>query len=173
MCRIGQLLVVDSSYFRISTAFTTVCMPFCSADDSAFPISYARQRLYLFPHYFAQRMVADCSFFCLSMAFKVCAPFCSADDSALLILLLVNGFHCLDAVLLSGCQCIPISYARQWLSRFVCRFAQRMAADYSFFRLSTAFTTVSVPCFPAEGCSLPVVLLVNGFHGLRAILLRR
>jgi len=47
-----------------------------------------------------------------------------------------------------------------------------MAADYSFFRLSIAFRTVSVLCYPADGGSLPVLLVVNGFHGLRAVLLR-
>jgi len=48
-----------------------------------------------------------------------------------------------------------------------------MAADYSFFRSSMAFRTVYVPCYPADGVSLPVLLVVNGFLGLRAVLLHR
>jgi len=64
--------------------------------------SSAQRRLSLpFAHRIPQRMVAACPFSYLSTAFTVCAPFCSAHDSALLILLLINSFHCLHAVLLS------------------------------------------------------------------------
>jgi len=133
--------------------------------------SSARRRLSLpFARRIPQRMAAACPFSCSSTAFTVCAPFCSAHDSALLILLLVNGFHCLHAVLLSGWQCISSSYTRQRLSLFPRRFTQRMAADCSFFRTSTAFT-VCAPFCSADGSRLLILPLVNGFHnGLRAVL---
>jgi len=91
----------------------------------------------------------------------------------LLILLLVTGFHSLHAVLLSGWQHIPISYAPQWLYLFPHRFGQLMAADCSFFCSSTAFM-VSVPFCSADGCRLLILPLVNGFqNGLCAVLSSR
>jgi len=133
--------------------------------------SSARTRLSLpFACCIPQRMPAACPFSCSSTAFTVCTPFCSAYDSALLTLLLVNGFHCLHAVLLSGWQRIPSSYTHQRLSLFPHRFAQRMAADCSFFRTSTAFT-VCMPFCSADGSRLLILPLVNGFHnGLHAVL---
>jgi len=139
------------------TAFTTDCAPYRSADGSellvpplgdGFPYysravflsgwqqlarSLARQRLSLFARRFAQSMTAHCSFFCSLMAFTVSTPFCSVDGSAFLVLTLVNGFPCFHAVLLSGWQQIIHSSARQRLSQFARRFAQRMAVDCSFF----------------------------------------
>jgi len=48
-----------------------------------------------------------------------------------------------------------------------------MAADCSYFRSSTAFTTDSAPYCSADDSGLLIPLLVNGFHnGLRAVLLR-
>jgi len=123
----------------------------------------------------AQLMTAHCLFFRLSMAFTtVFAPYCSAAGSGLLILPLVNGFHDgLHAVFLSGWQRIAHSFSRHRLSRrFSRRIAPRMAADCAFFRASTAFTTVCVPCYPAVGSGLLILALVNGFHeGFRAVLL--
>jgi len=117
-------------------------------------------------------MAADCSFFRSSTSFTVYAPFCSADDCALLILPLVKGFHHgLCAVLLSRCQRIAHSSARQRHSRFACCFAQRMVADCSFFHSSMAFLTVCAPISSVDGNALLVLTLVNGFHGLRAVLL--
>jgi len=117
-------------------------------------------------------MAADCLFFRSSTAFTVCVPFCSANGSGFLLLAVVNGFHHgLRAVLLSGWQRIAYSSARQRYSRFVRHFAQRMAADCSFFRSSTAFPTVCAPISSADGSALLVLPLVNGFHGLRAVLL--
>jgi len=56
--------------------------------------------------------------------------------------------------------------------RFAYRIPQRMAADCSFFRSSTAFTTGFAPYFSADGSGLLILSLVNGFHdGLRAVLL--
>jgi hypothetical protein len=98
----------DRSFFRSSTAFTTVYAPYCSADGSGLLIlplvngfhngsravlrsgwqriahSSARQRLsQRFARRFAQRMAADCSFFRSSTAFAtLCAPYYSADGSA-------------------------------------------------------------------------------------------
>ena len=53
--------------------------------------------------------------------------------------------------------------------RFTYRIPQWMAADCSFFLLSTAFTTVFAPYFSADGGGLLILSLVNGFHdSLRA-----
>jgi len=190
----------DRSFFRSSTAFTTVYAPYCSADGSALLIlplvngfhnglravllsgwqwiahSSARQRLsQRFARCIAQRMAAHCSFFRSSTAFTtVFAPYCSADGSGLLILPLVNGFHNGSrAVLLSGWQRIAHSSARQRLSpRFARYFAERMVAHCSFFRSSTAFTTVCARYCSADGSGLLILPLVNGFRdALRAILL--
>jgi len=169
-------MAADCSYFRSSRAFMTDCAPYCSADGSALLLRSTRQRLFRrFARCIAQRMAADCSFLHSSMAFTpVCTPYCSADGSGLLILLLVNGFHDgFRAVLLSGWQRIAHTSALQRLSRRFARcMAQRMAADCSFFRSSTAFTTVRVPYGSADGSGFLILLLVNGFHdGLRAVLL--
>ena len=108
--------------------------------------SFSRQRLSRrFACRIAQRIAAHCSYFRSSKPFMTdCAPFCSAGGSALLILQFVKGFHDgLRAVLLSGLQRIAHTSARQRLSqRFARRIAQRMAADCSFFRSSTGFTTI-------------------------------
>jgi len=194
----ARRMTARCSYLRSSTAFTTVCAPFCSTDGSELLIlplvngfhhgsravlsgwqwiahSSARQRLSpRFTRHIAQRMAVDCSFFHSSTAFTtVRTLFCSADDSALLILPLVNGFHdSLRAVLLSGSQSIAHSSARQWLSPLFARpIAQRMAVDCSFLRSSTAFTTVRAPC-SADGRGLLILPLVNSFSGsLHAVLL--
>jgi len=163
--RFAPRMTAHCSYFRSSKAFTMVCAPYCSADISGLFIlplvkvfhglrailhsewqriarSSARQRLSpRFVRRIVQRMSADCSFFYLSMAFTVCAPFCTENGSGLLILPLVNGFpDGLHADFLSGWQCIARSSARQRLSRFARRIAQRMAADCSYLRSSMAFT---------------------------------
>jgi len=198
--RIAPRMAADCSYLRSSTAFTTVCAPYCSADGSGLLIlplvkgfhdglravlprgwqriahSCTRQRLSRrFARRISQQMAADCAFFLSSTAFTtVCAPYCSADGSALLILPLVNGFpDGFRAVLLSGWQQIAHTSPRQRLSRrFARRIAQRMAADCSFFLPSTAFTTVCAPYCSADGSGLLILPLVNGFHdGLRAVLL--
>jgi len=119
-------------------------------------------------------MAVDCSYFRSSKAFTTdCAPYCSG--SGLLILLLVNGFHDgLCAVFHSRWQRIAHSFSRQRLSRrFSRHIAQRMAAHCSFFRSSTAFTTVFTPYCSADGSGLLILPLVNGFHDrLRAVLPR-
>jgi len=131
-------MAADCSYFCSSKAFTTDCTPYCSPDGSAFLIlplvngfydglravllcgwqqitdSCTRQWLSLrFSCRISQRMAADSSYLCSSMAFtKVFAPYCSVDGSRLLILPLVKGFHDrLCAVLLSGWQRIAHSSA--------------------------------------------------------------
>jgi len=151
-------------------------MPDCSADSSAdrpffgsLMAIFSLRCAYRIP----QRMAADCSFFLSSTAFTtVWAPYCSADCSALLILPLLNSFHNgLHAVLLSGWQRIAHTSARQRLSRRIAR-CIAPAADCSYFRSSTAFTTVSPPYFTADGSGLLILSLVNGCHdGLRAVLL--
>jgi len=160
--RIAPRMAAHWSFIRLSTAFPTVCAPYCSADGSALLIlplvkdfhdglravllsgwqrighSSTRQQLFRrFARRNAQRMTADCSYFCLSKSFTMdCALFSSAEGRALLILQFVKGFHDgLRAVLRSGLQHIAHTSARQRLSqRFACRIAQRMAADCSFFR---------------------------------------
>jgi len=47
-------------------------------------------------------MAVHCWFFRSSTAFMVYLLFCVVDDNVLLVLPLVNGFHGLRAVLLSG-----------------------------------------------------------------------
>ena len=112
-------MAADCSYFRSSTAFTTVFAPYCFTDGSVLLIlplvngfhdglcvvlpcgwhriahSCARQQLsQRFSQHISQRMVVDCLFFLSSMAFtSVFAPYCSADGSGLLILPLIVGFH--------------------------------------------------------------------------------
>ena len=191
-------MVEDSSYFRSSTAFTTVRAPYCSADGSGLLIpllvncfhnglravllrgwqriahSSAHQRLYLrFARRIAQRMAAHCSFFLSSMAFPtVCAPYCSSDGSALLILPLINGFsYGSHAVLLTGWQRISHSSARERLfRRFARRIAQRLVAHCSFFLSSMAFPTVCSPYCSSDGSALLILPLINGFsYGSHAV----
>ena len=119
----------------------------------------------------AQRIAGDCSFFHSSTAFTVYAPFSSAAGRVFLILLLVIGFpDGLRTVLRSGYPRISHSSTGQWLSQFACRFAQWMAAYFSFFRSSMAFTVYAPFCF-ADDWGLLILPHVNGFHdGLRAVL---
>ena len=147
-------MAVDCSFFRSSTALT-VSVPFCTTNGSGLLflphvngfhdglhavllrgwqwIAYTSARQPLsrrFLRSFAQRMAADCSFFLSSMAFTVSELYFSAYGSGLLILPLVKGFPdglCSD--FLRGLQCLARSSARQWLSQFARRIAQRMAAD--------------------------------------------
>jgi len=119
-------MAADCSYLRLSTAFPTVRLPYCSADSSRLLIlllvngfpnglranfvsgwqciagSSARQWLSWFAHHFAWRMRMYSSFFRSSTAFTVCVPYFSMDGSRMLVLPLVNGFLSLRAVLLSG-----------------------------------------------------------------------
>ena len=96
----------DRSFFRSSTAFTTVRAPYCSVDRSAdrsiFRSSTALTTVRA-PYYSADHS-ADHSIFRSSTAYTtVCPPYCSADGSRLLFLPLVNGFHDgFRAVLLGG-----------------------------------------------------------------------
>jgi len=190
--RIARWMAADCSFFRSSTAFPTVCVPYCTANGSGFlllPVVHrfhdgsravllsgwqwiadtsARQRLSRrFVRRIAQRLAAHCLFFHSLTAFPpVRVPYCSADGSALLILSLVNGFSDgLRAVLLCVWQRIAHSYTRQRLFRqFARRIAQQMAAHCSFFLSSTAFPTVRAPYCLADGRGLLVLSLVNGFH---------
>jgi len=139
------------SFFHSSTAFTTVCAPYWSADCSVLLILplvngfhnglraillcgwqriahySARQRLSRrFSCRIAPRMGAYCSFFHSSTAFTMaCAPCCPADG----------------------------------------------AADRLFFLSSTAFTTVCTQYCSADGSRLLIPPLLNGFpDGSRAVL---
>jgi len=155
-------MAVDCSFILSSTAFMTVCAPYCSADGSGLLVlslvngfhdgsgavwlslwqriahTSAHQRLSRrFARRIAQWMVADCSFFRSSTAFPtVCAPYFTANGSGFLLLPVVNCFHDGSrAVLLGGWQRIAHTSARQRLSRrFARRIAQWMVADCSFFR---------------------------------------
>jgi len=168
---IPQRMAADCSFFLSSMAFTTVFAPYFSADGAGLLIlslvngfqeglrtvllsglqcvahTSARQWLsQRFAHCIAQRVAADCSYFRTSKALMTdCAPYCSV--SGLLLLPLVNGFHDgLRAVFHSRWQRIAYSFSRQRLTRrFARRIAPRMAAHCSFFRSSTAFTTVFAP----------------------------
>jgi len=147
-------MVADCSYFRSSKAFTMVCTPYFCVDISGLlilPLVYGFHSLRtvllsewlriahscaeqwlsrLLACRFPQRMVVYFWCFHLSTAFTVCAPFSLADDSALFVLPLVNGFLCLHTILLNGWQWIARSSARQQLSRFAHRFAQRMTGHF-------------------------------------------
>ena len=163
-------------------------------------LSSGRQGLSRFARCFPPRMAAHRSFFRSSTSFTVSTLFYSADGSGLLILLLVDGFTTvcvqsytadgsvlpifllvnsfhdgLRAVFLRRSWRIACSSAFQWLSRrFMRRIGQWIAADCSFFRSSTAFTTVCTQSYPVDGSALPILPLVNRFHdGLRDVLLRR
>jgi len=93
----------------------------------------------------------------------------------LLNLLLANCFH--DD--LRAADCSPYrSFFRSSTSiipdRFAYHIPHRMAADYCFFRLSMAFTTVCAPYCSADGSGLLIPPLINGFHNsLRAVLICR
>ena len=145
-------MAADCSFFHSSTVSTMDSLPYCIADGAA-----------------------NRSFSLSSTVFTtVCRPYCSADGSRLLVLPLVIGFYNgLPAVLLCGWQRIAHCSARQRLFRRFARcMAPRMAADFSFFRLSTVFTTVCAPYCSADGSGLLILALLNGFHdGLRAVLL--
>jgi len=174
---IPQRMAADCSFFPSSTAFTTVFAPYFSVDGGGLLILFlvngfhdglravllrglqgiahtsARQRLsQRFARRIALRMAADCSYFRSSKAFTTdCAPYCSG--SGLLMLPLVNGFHDgLRAVFHSRWERIAHSFSRQRLSRRFSRsMALRMATHCSFFRSSTAFTTVFAPYCSADG----------------------
>ena len=176
-CRIAQRMAVDCQYFRLSTAFTTVCTPYCSADGSGLLIlplvngfpglhaillcrweriahTSACQRLSRgFAFSLTQRMVAHCPYFLSSRAFMtVCSPYRSADGIRLLVHPLVKGFPVsLHAVLLSGWQRIVYSSAHQQLLWFRYCFALGMTEDCSFFHLLMAFTMVCLSFYSADG----------------------
>jgi len=111
-------------------------------------------------------MTAHCSYFRSSKAFTtLCALYCSEDGSGLLILPLVSGFpDGLQTVLFHRWQRIAHSSARQRLTRFAQRIAQRMSADCLYLPLSTAFPAVRAPYCSADSIGLHVLPLVNSFH---------
>jgi len=116
-----------------------------------------------FAHSISQRMAVDRSHLRLSMAFMpVCVLYCTADSIALRTHLLINGFHGLRAIFVSGWQSIARSSCHQCLTWFACRFVQRMATHCSFFRSSTAFTMVCVLYCLADGSRLLKPRLFNG-----------
>jgi len=196
--RIAQQTAAYCSFFRSPTAFTTVCAPQIArriAHSSArrrqlspaglravllsgwqrITHSSARQRLSRrFARRIAQRMVSDWSIFRSPTAFTtICAPQIVrriAHSSARRRQLSPAG---LRTVFLSGWQRITHSSARQRISRrFASHIAQRMAADCSYLRSSTAFTTVCAPYCSADGSGLLNLPLANSFqYGLRAVFL--
>jgi len=137
--------------------------------------STIRHWLLWFARCISQWMAAYCSYFHWLSAFTtVCAHFCYAVGGGLLVHTLVKPFHNgLHTVLLSGWEQIAHSSACQRFShQFMRCIAQRMAADCSFFHLSTAFTGCS-PFFLADGRTLLMLSFGMGFYGLHAILLSR
>jgi len=195
---IPQRMAAEYSFLHSSTAFTTVFVPYFSADVSGLLLfslvhgfhdglravllrgwlriapTSTRQRLSRrFGRRIAQRMAADFSYFHSSKAFTTdCVPYCSANGSGLLILPLVNSFHNgLRAVIPNGWQRIAHSFSRYRLSRrFVCGIAHWISPEYSFFHWSMAFTVCSPFC-PVDGSILFILPLVNGFHSLHTVLL--
>jgi len=118
-------------------------------------------------------MAANYSFFRLSKAFMmVCVQYCSAAGSKLLIIHLDNGFH-------DGCApycfqmalCCSFFRSLSAFTRVARRIALWMAPCCSFFRSSTAFPTFRVLYCSADGTVLLFLPIVDGFHGLRAVLL--
>jgi len=116
--RIVPRVAADGSYLCLSTAFLTVCAPYCSVDGSGLLILLLANGFYdglhtvllrgwqriahssacqwlsrPFARHMSQRMASDCSFFRSSTAFAVCAPFCPANGSGFLLLAVVNGFQ--------------------------------------------------------------------------------
>jgi len=190
----------DCSYFRSSKAFTTDCMPYCTADGSGLLIiplvkgfhdglravlhsgwqqiahSSACQWLSWFARCFAKRIAVDCSIFRSStsiirgwFAYRIPQRM-TADCSFFHTSRLARWFsRCITQQM---ARQIAHSFARQWFSRwFAGRIAQRMAADCSYFRSLNAFTTDCALYCSADGSGLLILPLVNGFHGLRAVLL--
>jgi len=140
-------MAADCSFFRPSTAFTTVCVQYCSAAGS---------KLLIIPLVsgFHNGCVLSCStdgtlLFVIPLVdsfHDACTPYCSADGTMLLILPLVNGFPDVSqAVFLCGWQHIAHSAACQRVSWFGHCIAHQRAVDYSFFTSYTAFTTVYMP----------------------------
>ena len=114
---------LDRLFFRSSTAFSTVWVPYGSTegksahlwvhsylplvddfanilravDCSPYRSFFCSSTLIIsgrFTYRIPQQISADYSFLHSSMAFtKVCTPYCSVDGSRLLILPLVKGFH--------------------------------------------------------------------------------
>jgi len=150
--RIPQRMVSDCPNLRSTTAFTTICAPYCSADGIALvtPLlvngfhdglravllsgwqriaqSSARQQLSRqFARRIPQRMVSDCAHLHSPTTFKtIYAPYCTPDG----------------------------------------------AADRSFFLSSMAFMRVCAPYCSVDGSGLLIPPVINGFpDGLRAVLL--
>ena len=182
-CHIARLdRSLDRLFICSSMAFPTVWVPYGSTQGKSAHL-WVHSHLPLVDDFANVLLTVDCSRRLLAVSLilplvdvnyrrPVRVPYSSADGSVLLILALVNGFHDgLRAVLLSGWQRIAHTSARQRLSRqMACRIAP--AADCSYFRSSTAFTTVCAPYLTADGSGLLILSLVNGFHdGFRAVLL--
>ena len=66
-------------------------------------------------------------------------------------------------------QCSARRRLTQWFAR---RITQRMAADCSIFRLSTAYMTVCPPYCSVDGSRLLILPLVNSFHDYFRAMLR-
>jgi len=143
-------MAADCSFFLSSTAFTTVCAPYCSADGSGLLILPLVNGFHN-----SSRTVLLSGSLSGSLNFPLVNGFHDSSRPVLLCgslggslnLPLVDGLHDgLPAVLLSGWQRIAHTSARQRLSRRIARrIAHRMAAHCSFFRSSTAFPTVYAP----------------------------
>ena len=187
--RIEQWMAAHCKYFHSSMAFTTVCVPHCSADGRALlilsfgigfhglrtvflsgwqRIAHTSTRYWLlrrFARTFVMQLAVDCLFIRSSKpSTTVCAPYCSADGNGLLILPLLNVFHTsLHAVLLSVWQWIACSYTRQRLSRVAPHFSQQMAAHCLCFYSAWA-CMVCMPYCSADGSAVLILPCVNGFH---------
>jgi len=168
-------MAASCSFFRLSMAFLTISVPYCRADGCTLLVVPLVNGFHD-----GLRAVLLCGWQCIALSSlqsstvftAVCAPYWSADGSRLLVLLLVNGFHGLRAVLLSGRQRIAHSSSHYRLSQFARRFAQWMAA-HSYISRSSMALPVSAPFCSADGSGLLILLLINGFHAFRTVLLSR
>jgi len=184
-------MAADCSFFRLSMAFTTVCVQYCLG---------AGRKLLIIPlvNSFHDSWAPYCSaddtllqiLPLVDSFYNGCVPYCSADGTVLLILPLVNGFPDVSrAAFFRGWQCIAHSAPCLQFSRFTFCIAQWRAEDCLFFPsfmaytmvytqyrsfflsspLSTVFTVYTLYC-SVEGRGLLILPFIHGLHdGLHAV----
>jgi hypothetical protein len=160
---------------------STVHTPYCSSDETS-SRSWVNSFFPLVDDVANVLRAVDCSpnrsFLRSSTGFTtVCMPYCLTDGS------LDRFFICSSTAFPTVCMLYCSAYgttARLWVHSYlllVDDFANVPRAvdcspDRSFFRSSTAFTTVYAPYCSADGSGLLILPLVNGFRdALRAVLL--
>jgi len=185
-------MAADCSFFRLSMAFTTVCVQYCLVAVSKLliiPLVNSFHDIWA-PYCSADGTVLQILRL-IDNFYNGCVSYCSVDGTVLLILPLVNGFPDVSrAVFLSGWQCIARSAPCLRFSQFTRCIAQWRAEDClffpsfmaytmvytqyrSFFLSSTTFPTFHVCYYSTHGSALLVLPLADGFHCLRTVLLSR